>query len=174
MKNSISIKFGLIAGAIVTLFMITSTSLAYNKPNIKIGEILGYSGMLVAFIFVFIGVKSYRDKYCNGFITFGEAFKIGLTITVIASCFYVLTWLIEYYVFMPDFMDKFIKISIENAKAKGLSAAEIAAHTKDMESYRSWYKNPILVVLLSFMEILPIGLVATFISALIYKRKKNF
>ena len=171
MKNII-IKYGLISGVIVTLFMVTATVLWYNDPSIKIGEVIGYSGMLIAFIFIFIGIKNYRDKQNNGVISFGEAFKIGLFISLIASCFYVGTWLIEYYVFMPDFMDKFINLAVENAKAKGLSPAEIAAKTEEMMSYKEWYKNPILVILLSFMEVLPVGLLVTLISSLILKRKK--
>lgn len=171
MRNII-IKYGVIAGTIATLFMITSTLLHNDNPNFKNGEIIGYSGMLIAFIFIFIAVKSYRDKQNNGVISFGEAFKIGLYITLIASTFYVVTWLIEYYFFMPDFMDKLISSTMENLKAQGLSPNEIAAKSKEMEMYREWYKNPILVILMSYMEILPVGLLVTLISSLILKRKK--
>lgn len=170
--KKISIKYGVIAGITATLFMITSTLLHYDNPNFENGEIIGYSGMLIAFIFIFIAVKSYRDKQNNGVISFGEAFKIGLFITLIASTFYVATWLIEYYFFMPDFMDKFINSTMENLKAQGLSPTEIAAKSEEMEKYREWYKNPILVILFSYMEILPVGLFITLISSLILKRKK--
>lgn len=171
MKNII-IKYGIISGVIATLFMITSTLLHNDNPNLKNGEIIGYSGILIAFIFIFVAVKSYRDKENNGVISFGEAFKIGLYITLIASTFYVATWLIEYYFFMPDFMDKLISSTIENLKAQGLSPTEIEAKSKEMEMYRTWYKNPILVILMSYMEILPVGLFITLISSLILKRKK--
>lgn len=171
MKNII-IKYGVISGTIATLFMITSTLLHNDNPNFKNGEIIGYSGMLIAFIFIFVAVKNYRDKENSGVISFGEAFKIGLFITLIASTFYVATWLIEYYFFMPDFMDKLIRSTIENLKAQGLSPIEIAAKSKEMEMYREWYKNPILVILMSYMEILPVGLLVTLISSLILKRKK--
>lgn len=170
--KKISIKYGVLAGITATLFMITSTLLHYDNPNYKNGEIIGYSGMLIAFIFIFIAVKSYRDKQNNGVISFGEAFKIGLFITLIASTFYVVTWLIEYYFFMPDFMDKFINSTMENLKSQGLSPTEIAAKSEEMEMYREWYKNPLLVILFSYMEILPVGLFITLISSLILKRKK--
>jgi hypothetical protein len=129
--------------------------------------------MLIAFIFIFVAVKSYRDNENNGVISFGEAFKIGFFITLIASTFYVATWLIEYCFFMPDFMDKFINSTMENLKAQGLSPTEIAAKSEEMEMYREWYKNPILVILMSYMEILPVGLLVTLISSLILKRKKK-
>lgn len=171
MRNII-IKYGVIAGIIATLFMITSTLLHYDNPNFKNGEIIGYSGMLIAFIFIFVATKKYRDQQNNGAISFGQAFKIGLFITLIASTFYVVTWLIEFYFFMPDFMDKFITAALENAKAQGSSATEIAATAKEMEMYRAWYKNPLIVIFMSYMEIIPVGLFLTLVSSLVLKRKK--
>ena len=37
---------------------------------------------------------------------FGTAFGVGLLITLISCVFYVVTWEVIYFNFMPDFMDK--------------------------------------------------------------------
>ena len=40
-----------------------------------------------------------------------------------------------------------------------------------MQSYQEMYKNPVFVVLMTYAEVLPIGLLVTLISALVLKRK---
>jgi hypothetical protein len=169
--KKIIITNGLIAGAIVAAFMVYG-SIQMNKADFEPSMVLGYTGMLIAYVFVFLGIKSYRDNHNNGVITFGTAFKIGMLISLIASTIYVGVWLIEYYCFYPDFMEKFSAKSIEDLSKANLSAAEIKAKTEEINMFKEWYKNPILVILLTYAEILiPIGLLVPIISALILKKK---
>ena len=170
MKKTV-LTYGLIAGAIVAAFMVYGTYSYYSNPDYNCSEVLGYSGMLVAFAFVFIGIKSYRDKENEGIITFGKALKIGALIAFIASCIYVGVWLIEYYCFFPDFMEKYAAAAIKNMKATELSAIEIKIKTDEINQYREIYKSPLGVILFTFVEILPLGLLVAFISSLILRRK---
>jgi len=171
MKKTILI-FGSIAGTIVTAMMVFSTYQCYNnQENFEPSMVLGYLGMLLAFSFVFIGIRSYRNNHNAGVITFGKAFKIGFLIALVASIFYVGVWLIEYYYFIPDFMDKYTDFVIHQAKEEGMTAAQIQAKVQEMETYKEWYKNPLMVILLTFSEILPLGIIVSIISALILKKK---
>lgn len=172
MKKTI-LTNGLIAGFIVTAMMVVSTILCYDDPNFQGSMVLGYLGMLLAFSFVFVGIKNYRDKFNSGLISFGKAFKIGLLITLIASTFYVAVWLVEYYFFIPDFMEKYTAHVLKQVAESGASAAEIKAQTATMENYKEWYKNPLLIILMTYAEVLPIGLVITLIAALILKRNSK-
>ena len=172
MKRTV-IVFGLIAGLIVSAFMAFAMAMYSQNPDMEHSMLYGYASMVVAFSFVFVGIKNYRDKYCNGAITFGKAFKTGFYISLIASSMYVITWLIVYYFFIPDFMDKYAAHMINAAKAAGETAAEIDAKIAEMKTYQDMYKNPLFVVLLTYMEILPVGLIVTAISALILKRKNK-
>jgi hypothetical protein len=61
---------------------------------------------------------------------------------------------------------------INDAKASGMSQLELDKKTAQMNWYREAYKNPLFVVLLTYMEILPIGIVISLISALFLKRKQ--
>jgi len=170
MKKTI-LKNGAIAGVITTGMMIISTTMHNQNPDFKGSEIIGFAGMFIAFIFIFIGIKSFRDKQNNGVISFGTGFKIGLLISLIASTMYVLTWMIECHFFFPDFMEKFAAHAIEEAQRSGQSAMEIETTKQEMNKYIEWYKNPFLLMALTYMEILPIGLVVTLFSALILKKK---
>ena len=163
--------YGIIAGLVVTGMMAFSTGYYCAKGDFEGGMIYGYSAMIIAFSMIFVGIKSFRDKHNGGTIKFGKAFKIGLFISLIASTIYVIGWLINYYCFIPDFMDKYAAAMISKAKASGISADELAKKTADMAQMKEWYKNPLFVILMTYVEILPVALVVTLISSLILRRK---
>ena len=165
---------GLIAGLISTSLFIGLMLLGKaGDDHFKNGMIYGYTLMILAFSFIFVGTKITRDKHNGGVISFGKAFRVGLYITLIASTIYVIVWLIDYYVFIPDFGEKYAAHAIEKLKASGASAAEIAKQTAAMESFSKMYKNPFFNALLTYSEILPVGLVVSVISVWALKRKKT-
>lgn len=172
MKKNVLV-FGLLYGLIVTAFMIYSSVNCYYNANFKSNEVVGYAGMLIAASFIYIGIKNYRDKFNNGTITFGKAFKIGLLITLVASTFYVLVWVIEYYVFLPDWMDKYCTHLITEAKAGGGNQLKMEKTNELVDTYKKIYSNPFYVVLATYVEVLPIGLIVSLICALILKRKSK-
>jgi Protein of unknown function (DUF4199) len=171
--KKIVIVYGLIAGIIVATMMTITTTIYHNSGNFKNGMLIGYASMLIAFSMIFVGIKNYRDKHNNGIISFGKAFKIGILITVIASTIYVIAWLIDYNYFMPDFGEKYAANTIEQLKASGASEVEIAKQTKELTSFSEMYKNPFFNALITYTEILPVGLIVTILCALILKRKRN-
>jgi hypothetical protein len=169
MKKNVLV-FGLIAGAIVSALMVIGMARSIDTMDFDTGMVIGYTSMLIAFSFVFVGIKNYRDKYNGGMISFGKAFKTGFWITLIASTMYVVVWLIYYYNFIPDFMDKYSAHMLEKAKAAGATAAELQEKSAEMAGFKEMYKNPVYVVLFTYLEILPLGTLITLISALILKR----
>jgi amino acid transporter len=170
-KNNL--VFGLIAGGIVSIIMAIGVATTYQSMDFDRGMVIGYASMVIAFSFVFVGIKNHRDKYNGGVISFGKAFKTGLWITLIASTVYVAVWMVEYPLFFPDFMDKYSEHMIAKAKESGASLVEIESQTAEMTMYKDMYKNPLFVILFTYFEILPVGLVVTIISALILKRKEK-
>jgi hypothetical protein len=170
-KNNL--VFGLIAGTIVSIVMNVGIDRCYETGDFEGGMLIGYASMLVAFSFVFVGIKNYRDKHLGGIITFGQAFKTGLWITLIASTIYVAVWMFDYYLFKPDFMDKYSEFMLAKVKESGAGAAEIEKQTAEMAKAKEMYKNPLFVVLFTYFEILPVGLLVAAISGLILKRKEK-
>ncbi|MCE3294629.1 MAG: hypothetical protein K0R65_343 [Crocinitomicaceae bacterium] len=171
-----SLVFGIISGLIISAFMGTSMAImscgSSNPDSMNNSMIIGFSAMAVAFSFVFVGIKNFRDKQNGGTITFGKAFLLGLMITFIASTLYVITWGIEFHFFMPDFIDKFAEIQIQQLKDAGMSGAALDQASREMETTIHNYKtNPFYFAMFTYMEILPVGILITLISALILRRK---
>ncbi|MNT54977.1 hypothetical protein D3C72_1921790 [compost metagenome] len=70
-------------------------------------------------------------------------------------------------------MDKYVAHMLKEAKDSGASAAELAKQAKELAYNQQLYKNPIMVVLFTYMEILPVGILVSLIAALILKRKSH-
>src|SRR6186713_177454 len=173
MKKNIII-YGLIAGIVVSILMLFSINYISHvdgKVDYNTSLLIGYASMLIAFSLVYVGIRNYRDKYNGGVISFGKAFKIGAMIVLIASTIYVVAWLIDYFFFIPDFMEKFSAQELDKLKASGASQIEIDKQTKEMADFATMYKNPFFNAMMTYVEILPVGLVVTLISSLILKRK---
>jgi hypothetical protein len=147
--------------------------ISHCEGNVDYGTsmLIGYASMLIAFSLVYVGIRNFRDRYNEGVISFGKAFKIGITIVFIASTMYVAAWLIDYFFFIPDFMEKYSAQAIAEMKASGASQTEIDQETKEMADFGRMYQNPFFNAMITYAEILPVGLIVTLISAFILKRK---
>ncbi len=161
--------FGLILGTILCANMFYMVDRCYNSPDFKSNDILGYAAMVVIFSLTFFGTLNYRNKELNGLISFGKAFKTGAFIALAGATMYVVVWLFYYYLFVPDFLDKYISHVLREAAQD--SPAALAAKTKEMANFKEMYKNPLFVVLITYFEVLPVGLIVALISAFILKKK---
>ena len=167
MKKTI-LTFGLISGAISSVMMVATVPFAD-----KIGHslLLGYTTIVLSFLLVYFGIRSYRDNVGNGHITFAKGFAVGNRITLISCICYVITWEILYFNFMHDFMDKYGAHVIEKLKASGASAAAIEAQMQELAKFKVKYENPLFNSLMTFIEPFPVGLAITLISAAILRKK---
>jgi len=170
MKKNVLI-FGLISGAIITGMMLFMASKCYANPEFESNDVLGYTLLIAAFSFIFVGIKNFRDKHNGGTISFGKATGVGLSITAVAALMYVLVWLVDYYVFIPDYLDKYTQHVMYKEKVGGATQEELKATAEQMASFAEMYQNPAFVVIATIMEVFPIGLVITLISSLILRRK---
>ena len=170
--RKIVLTFGLISGAILSVMMLLTLPFM-DKIGFDTGAIIGYTAMVLAFLMVFFGVRSYRDNVVGGKVTFGRAFAVGLLITAVASICYVATWEVIYYKFAPDFGEKFAAHAIEKAKQSGATDAQIAAQTKQMAEFTEAYKNPLVNIAYTFLEPLPVGILITLVTAVALSRKRR-
>jgi uncharacterized protein DUF4199 len=171
MKKTV-LTFGLISGAIISAMMLATVPFIH-RIGFNRGMVIGYTTMVLAFLLVFFGIRSYRENYGDGRISFGRALAVGLLIMLITCACYVLTWEIIYFNFMPDFADKYAAFVIDSERAKGASEAELARQMEEMKKFKEMYNNIFFNVAMTFLEPLPVGLVMTLISALILRKHKK-
>lgn len=170
MKRTV-LRFGLASGAVLLALSSVMLPLCMNGTiNFDNSEILGYSSMVLAFLLVFFGVKSYRDNVAGGTIGFGKAFQVGICITLITCAVYVIAWEIAYFNFFPDFLDKYSTHVLSKMRADGESAAAISKQAADLASMAKYYDNILFNSAITFMEVFPVGLIVTLVSAAVLRR----
>src|SRR5437773_2300972 len=169
MKKAVLI-FGLLSGAIAAALMF-ATMLITDRIGFDRGLIVGYTTIILSFVMVFVGIRSYRENVGGGTITFGRAFAVGILITLISCVCYVVAWEILYYNFMPDFADKYSAYVLAKARTAGATAEAIQAHMDEAKKLKRTLDNPFLNAAATFMEPFPVGLIITLISALILRKR---
>lgn len=164
--------YGAISGAIVIFSTLVGLAIADGNPSFSFSMWLGYLIMLVALSMIFIGIKRYRDQELGGVITFGGATLVGLGIAAVAGAVYVVVW--EVYLAATDyaFIENYTASLIDQAKTSGADEAELTALEASMEEMKIQYAQPVYRVLITFLEIFPVGLVITLVSAAILRKSE--
>lgn len=170
--RKIVLTFGLIAGAILSAMMLITLPFQ-EQIGIDNGMIIGYTTMVLAFLMIYVGVRTYRDNIADGRVSFGRAFTVGLYITLIASACYVATWELIFYKLDPQIGEKMIVATEESLQKKGASAEEIAKQKAEIAEFLVSYRKPWVNIAITLIEPLPVGLLINLITAFALSRRRR-
>ena len=134
--------------------------------------VLTYIVMLVALSMVFVGIKQYRDQALGGVIKFGPALLVGLGISAIAGVFYAIAWEICTAFMRFDFVAFYANEMVEQARAAGADEQGMAAAAANATSFTQMYANPLFRIPMTFLEIFPVGILVSLISAALLKNSR--
>lgn len=169
MKKTV-LTFGVISGLISAVAMLATVPFMHKISSSK-GLIIGYTTIVLAGLIVFFGIRSYRDNISGGKLRFARGLAVGILISVLSNCFYVATWEIVYFKFMPDFAEKYAAQMVDHAKSTGASQQKIDETARQAEQFARNYHKPLYNIFMTFLEPFPVFLVITLVSAAILRRK---
>jgi hypothetical protein len=174
--RKVILVFGLIAGVIVSVFMVIIMGMCESGTiNFDTSDFIGYGSMVIALSMIFFGIKSYRDNYQNGAIKFGKGLQVGMLITLVASLIYAIAGE-AYYQIDPEaqaaLMDKYANHHLNKMKEKNASPVEIDQKAKEMADLKEMHKNPLIRFGITLFLIVPVGVVIALISAAVLRRKE--
>jgi hypothetical protein len=166
------LRYGTIAGLIVAVPMVWRmlTLEASESADPLGGMLVGYLVMIIALTAVFLGIKAYRDKVLGGAIRFMPALGVGLGISAVACLFYVIGWEISMAYSEFDFTQYYANYLLESARTKGASPEQLAKAAADAKAFAESYANPLVRIPYTFVEMFPVGLLVSLISAAILRR----
>ncbi|HJR71764.1 MAG TPA: DUF4199 domain-containing protein [Gammaproteobacteria bacterium] len=157
--------YGAIAGVIVAVPMVVLMLTLTEETAPDNGALYGYLTMIVALTTVFLGIKHYRDKMLGGVIRFWPALAVGLAISAVAGVIYVIGWEISLASSGFDFGAAMSKMMVDAARARGASELELESVAAQAAAFARMYENPLYRLPITFVEIFPIGVLISFVSA---------
>ena len=157
--------YGGLSGAIAIIVMCINVSMG------NMGLLLGYAVLFAAMSLIFVCIKRYRDEALGGVIRFGTALKLGLGISLVAGIVYVIGWELFLWSTGFDFFEHYLAMEMETKQAGGATPAELAQMRADMAAMAERYnEDPLFRIELTLLEILPVGILVTLVSALLLRR----
>jgi hypothetical protein len=163
--------YGALAGVIVGVpLSVLTISMGSHSPNY--GMAIGYLTMLVGLSTIFVALKRHRDKDLGGVIGFWPALGMGLGISFVAGVIYVFAWETACAIAHLDFASAYAKIEIAQQKAAGVSGVALAKFEAQMEQFKRDYANPLYRLPMTFIEIFPVGVLVSLISAALLRNRR--
>jgi hypothetical protein len=158
-------RYGIISGLIIGIPMLWRMLAAKPGEVPVVGMLLTYLVMVVALTAVFIGIKAYRDKVLGGVIRFLPALGVGLGISAVASLVYVIAWEVSSAYSSFDFVAFYKAYMIDSVKATNPSPDALQKAIADADAFAVMYANPLYRMPMTFIEMFPVGVVVSLISA---------
>lgn len=172
MKNHI-FKFGLIAGTvIVAIPVISGFIIGYGPDSFKMGEIIGYSTMILSLLVIFLASKEYQKQHPTEEVGFARIFTLGVGISAIAGLMFGIYNVVYVTYISPEFMQQYYEYYLQGIRDSGAAAEEITAQIAKIESEKAMFMNPMVNFLLMFVTVFFIGLVISIVSGLFQRDRK--
>ena len=169
MKSTVY-RYG-IYSALTLLVIAWVAFFAFGNASLTIQEVAGYLSMLLAMIFVFLGIRHYRNNVNGGILTFGQGLKIGVLIILIPAVAFGLFDILYTEVINPGWKEDYYAKYVDSLR-KSVSADKLDAAIRKAEKEKEMFSNPAFQFLLIGGTVFVIGFIATIISTLALRRTK--
>lgn len=168
MKNTV-IKYGFYA--LISGFVLFGLPFFLGMGvDFDYGELIGYTSMILSLLFVYFGIKHYRDKVNNGKVSLAKAIGIGMLIALFSAVGVAVFDYIYTSQINPDFASEYLEYSINKMK-ETLSPEEVKIKATKLTQEMEDYGSPIAIAFMMFASVVILGFIISLISGLILQRK---
>lgn len=169
--RKISARYGMYGVAVMLVVFSIEFITFKDKPNWELQEIIGYTTIILSLLFVYFGIRQWRDNYNGGRLTFANGLGLGALISLFpAIAFGLFSWM-EMSILDPSFSDKYYAHVIEKTKAS-TPPQELEATLQQIAAEKEMFSSPMAQFFFMFLTVFIIGLIITIISTLILRRNK--
>jgi hypothetical protein len=165
-----SFKIAMNSGILLGLALIVFSLITYLLDLARESP-LQYLSFVIILVLVFIFVKQWRDKYNDGFITFGGAYSHGLLVIFLASLITAVYTFIFFGYIAPGEIAKIIE-EAEQSILK--SQPDISDSDLEMAlSITEMFTKPWLMAVMAILINILAGLIIAIIPAAILKKEQT-
>lgn len=160
-KWSTVISYGLYFGITSIIF-----SLITYYGGLMGNDFFGLIGYVLFPVFIYLGLKSYKDKENNGFLPYGVGLGIGVLISSVSG---VVSAIFTYILFVyvdPAKLNEFIALSQEEVVKGGVSEADL----ENVKGLMDMVMSPIVLSVAALFGAVVIGLICSLVIAAILKK----
>lgn len=162
-------------GAYSALFELVSFVLVWLlltmvRIDIGVQGTIGWVVIVCPLVFVYFGMRYYRDQVNNGSLSFGKALQIGLIMILIPALAYALIETVYVEYLNPKFYENIGKFEIAEYR-KTLSPAALAIKLKEIKQELAMNANPFYNFSMMVLIIYALGTIITVLSALLLMRR---
>jgi len=169
MEEKVSVwKANLTNGLILGLIGIVYSLVVYFF-DLTLNQVQGYLFLVILLVALFFLVKSYRDHYLHGQMTYGQAVGAGIVIFFYYS---IITAIFTYILFAfidPGLIDKQLAMTEEMLQKRGLPQEAMDAALKVQEKMI----KPGIIAPLSILSNMLYGLIMSLIIGIFVKNEGN-
>ena len=164
-SKSIILNYGLYLGVIGVFIHLAF----YATGNlIKLGWLSGILGFVAMIALIVLGIKKFKADN-NGFLTFGQALKVGVGIAVISAVISTIYTLIFTNVIEPEFQQQALEIQRQAWIDAGLNDEQIEAS----EAMAKKFSSPMITAPLAIVISAFFGFIISAISGAIMKKTEE-
>jgi hypothetical protein len=170
MKSTVY-RYSIYATITILVLAILQVTIIASWASFAVQEAAGYLSMLISMIFVFMGIRYYKDKVKKGFLSFGEGLKIGTLIVLLPAVFFGIFDILYTQVIDTAWTDHYYNHIVEEAK-KTVAPEKLAAELQKIEQQKEIFASPVMQFLVMAGTVFIIGFIVTIISSLTLMKRK--
>jgi len=167
-QNANPWKANLTNGLIMGLFGIVYSLVMYFL-DLSFNKLQGWIFFLIQIVILYFMLKSYRDNYKYGMITFGQTLGSGVIIFLYYAVIMAIFTYILYAIIDPDLMDKQLAFAEEQMLKRGMPEASVEAGMKLNQKIM----KPALMAPLTIFNSMFVGVIMSLIVAAFVRKEGN-
>lgn len=169
MENKVSVwKANLNNGIILGLAGVVFSLVLWFLDQ-TLNKSLGYIWLLVLIVALYFMIKSYRDNYLKGFITYGQSLGAGVIIMLYYAIISAVFAFVLYKFIDPGLIDKMLAMAEETMVERGIPEAAMEQGLKVQEKML----NPVILAVSSIISTVFFGTIMSLLISIFTRREGN-
>jgi len=164
-SKSIIVNYGVILGAISISISVVLYALGMHLEQNWVTGVLGFLAMVIILV---IGIKKFKESK-GGFLTWGQAVKIGVGISVVSAILATIYNLIFINFIEPGFMSQMMEIQQQAWADAGMSGDQIE---QSLEMAKK-FQNPAVTTAIGILAAAFFGFIISAIAGAIMKESEE-